>query len=228
MHAAMAGSLGTFCNHCGNVLQSGAKFCSKCGAPLSKPCLESSSSAPPPPLQGVPQTVSPSDQLASLQRMVAEHPGDESYQKLLAMQLHDDAMRGWWKNPEDGRYLCISGQQILYARHQLDRAAALTFNDPGIRASLAQMRRLVDSMEQREYTGNWFQVVILGMFGIFPGVLWWYLNRRPAFLINRDYVRYSQTGKHPGVGPKMGGAMEKVSNFFDSITGGWGAWFSLG
>jgi hypothetical protein len=58
-------------------------------------------------------------------------------------------------------------------------------------------------------------------------VIWWYVNRRPAFLINRDYVREIQTGKHPGAGAKMGGAMEKVSNFFDSVTGGWGWIFSL-
>jgi len=25
----------------------------------------------------------------------------------------------------------------------------------------------------------------------------------------------------------MGGAMEKVSDFFDSVTGGWGGWFAL-
>ena len=55
-----------------------------------------------------------------------------------------------------------------------------------------------------------------------------YVNRRPAFLMNRDYVKYSETGKHPSVGARMGGAMERVSNFFDSITGGWGAWFALG
>jgi hypothetical protein len=213
------------CNHCGTLLPVSGKFCSKCGSPLNQP----RSTSPAVPLPVVPaQSVSQSDHITTLQRMVAEHPGDESYQKLLAIQLHDDALRGWWKDPNEGQYLCTTGQQILHARRQLDRAAALTFNDPNLRASLAQMRHLVDSMEQREYTGNWFQVIILGFFGIFPGVIWWLVNRRPAFLINRDYVRYSQTGKHPGVGAKMGGAMEKVSDFFDSVSGGWGGWFALG
>jgi hypothetical protein len=143
------------------------------------------------------------------------------------VQLHDDAMKDWWKDPKDGQYLCTSFQQIQHARTQLNRAAGLRFHDPQLRADIEKLRKLTDSMEQRQYTGNWLQIVILAIFYIFPGVIWWYVNRRPAFLINRDYVREIQTGKHPGAGAKMGGAMEKVSNFFDSVTGGWGWIFSL-
>jgi hypothetical protein len=168
------------------------------------------------------------DDITALERMVIEHPGDESYQKLLAIQLHDDAIRDWWKDPKDGHYLCTSWRQIRHARQQLDRATALKFNDAKVRADLAETRQLVESMDKRQYTGNWVQIVILGIFYIFPGWIWWYVNRRPTFLINRDYVKFSETGKHPSVGAKMGGAMEKVSNFFDSVTGGWGGWFALG
>src|SRR5579864_1197330 len=137
MSAPTAGSMGGFCNHCGSPLQLTAKFCTKCGAPVINSYPQCNT--PPPPLAPA-QTISPSDQIAELQRMVAEHPGDESYHKLLAIQLHDDAIRGWWKDPQDGQYLCTSGQQILYARQQLGRAAALNFNDPNLRASLAQMQ----------------------------------------------------------------------------------------
>ncbi len=136
-------------------------------------------------------------------------------------------MKDWWQDPKDGRYLCTSWQQIQHAKTQLTRAASLRFHDPQLRTDIEKLRQLTDSMEVREYTGNWLQVVILGFFGIFPGVIWWVVNRRPVFLINRDYVRELQTGKHPGAGAKMGGAMEKVSNFFDEATGGWGGWFAL-
>ncbi len=220
---AMGPSAAKSCDHCGNPLQANAKFCPKCGSAISGGAAQ-----PTGPTLVAANPVKPStDEVAELERALAEHPGDESYQKLLAVHLHDDAMKDWWKDPKDGRYLCTSARQIQYARKQLDRAAALNFNDPKLRADLEKMRQLVDSMEKRQYTGNWFQVVILGIFYIFPGVIWWYVNRRPAFLINRDYVKYAETGKHPSAGAKMGGAMEKVSNFFDSVTGGWGGWFAL-
>jgi len=227
MTAAAADPTANFCGHCGNTLHPGAKFCPKCGSSLRNPSLPAS--VPPPPPSPASANIMPgSDDIAALERMVAEHPGDEGYQKLLAIQLHDDAIGDWWKDPKDGHYLCTSWRQIRHARQQLDRAAALNFNDPPLRSELTQTRQLVDSMEKRQYTGNWFQVVILGIFYILPGWIWWYVNRRPTFLINRDYVKYSQSGKDPSAGAKMGGAMEKVSNFFDSVTGGWGGWFALG
>ncbi len=212
-----------FCTHCGNSVQPGAKFCPKCGSATSG---------------GPPQPTGPTlvaatglrpgaNEIADLERMVTEHPGDQSYLKLLAVQLHDDALRDWWKDPKDGQYLCTSARQIQHGRRQLGRAASLIFTDTKLRADIEKTRQLVESMDERRYTGNWFQIVILGIFYIFPGAIWWYVNRRPAFLINRDYVKYVETGKHPSAGAKMGGAMEKVSNFFDSITGGCGGWFAL-
>ena len=216
MSATAKSGPATFCTYCGTQLQPNTSFCSKCGASLAGSqqvsAAESSIAVAP---------ASDGDEVAALEKMVAEHPGDESYQKLLAVQLHDDAMKDWWKDPKDGHYLCTSGRQIQYARRQLDRAATLHFNDPKLRTDLEKMRQLVDGMEKREYTGSWFHVIVLGFFYIFPGILWWYVNRRPAFLINRDYVRYSETGKHPAALAKMGGAMEKVSNAFDQIFGSW-------
>ena len=211
------------CANCAGPLEPGTKFCPGCGvatgtlqvpAPVVKPSIVVSSK---------PAT----DEISEMERIAAAHPEDESYQKLLAVQLHDDAMKDWWRNPEDGQNLCTSIGQIRHARMQLNRAAALQFNDPELRASIEKLRKVTDSMEQREYTGNWVQIVILGLFYIFPGVIWWYVNRRPAFLINLDYKKSIETGKHPGAGAKMGGAMEKVSDFFDSVTGGWGGWFAL-
>lgn len=207
------------CGGCGTSVEPSVRFCPNCGAavnPANAPLQFAAASA-----------TLPTDEIAELERLAGEHPEDESYQKLLAVQLHDDAMKDWWKDPKDGQYLCTSFQQIQHARAQLAHAAALRFHDPQLRTDIDKFRKLADDMEQRQYTGNWLQIVILGLFWIFPGVIWWYVNRRPAFLINRDYVREIQTGKHPGAGAKMGGAMEKVSNFFDSVTGGWGWIFSL-
>ena len=212
------------CSHCGSPVQPDMRFCENCGTAVTTAMAK----PPSPPRSTASLPAKPVlDETAELERLAAQHPEDESYQKLLAVQLHDDAMKNWWKDPKDGQYLCTSFQQIQFARTQLNRAAGLRFHDPQLRADIDRLGRLVDSMEQRQYTGNWFQVVILGFFGIFPGVIWWWVNRRPAFLMNRDYIREIQSGKHPGVGAKMGGAMEKVSNFFDSVTGGWGGLFAL-
>jgi len=216
-------NVASYCGGCGTSLEPNVRFCPKCGSAVNS--VNAQVNAPPP--SAVISATLPTDEIAELERLAAEHPEDESYQKLLAVQLHDDAMKDWWKDPKDGQYLCTSFQQIQHAKAQLARAAALRFHDPQLRTDIEKLRKLADDMEQRQYTGNWLQIVILGLFWIFPGVIWWYVNRRPGFLINRDYVREIQTGKHPGAGAKMGGAMEKVSNFFDSITEGWGWVFSL-
>ena len=168
MTAASAEPMASFCGHCGNTLRPGTKFCPKCGVALSDSSFQQSV----PPRPDTVNTLVGSNAIAALERMAADHPGDEGYQKLLAIQLHDDAMSDWWKDPDDGQYLCTSWCQISHARRQLDSAAALKFNDPRLRAELAKTRELVESMEQRQYTGNWVQVVILGMFGFFPGVIW--------------------------------------------------------
>jgi len=224
MSSATSGiNAATYCAGCGTSLEPGARFCPKCGAAINAANAQANA---PFPSAAISATL-PTDEIAELERIAGEHPEDESYQKLLAVQLHDDAMKDWWKDPKDGQYLCTSFQQIQHARTQLNRAASLQFNDTQLRNSIENLRRLTETMAKRQYTGNWLQIVILGLFYIFPGVIWWYVNRRPAFLINHDYVREIQTGKHPGAGAKMGGAMEKVSNFFDSVTGGWGWIFSL-
>jgi hypothetical protein len=216
-------NVASFCGGCGTPLEPSVRFCPKCGAAANTATSQANAPLP----SAANTAMLPTDEIAELERMAGEHPDDESYQKLLAVQLHDDAMKDWWKDPKDGQYLCTSFQQIQHAKTQLARAAALRFHDPQLSTDIEKLRKLADDMEQRQYTGNWLQIAILGLFWIFPGVIWWYVNRRPAFLINRDYVREFQTGKHPGAGAKMGGAMEKVSNFFDSVTGGWGWIFSL-
>lgn len=207
-----------FCTHCGTQLQPNGKFCSTCGGTTT--ATAQAGGAPKPSVISI--AGSGGDEVAALEQMVAEHPDDPSYQKLLAVQLHDDAMRDWWKDPEDGQLLCTTARQIRYARRQIDRAEALRFDDPQLRAELAKMRQLVESMEKRVYSGSWFHVIVLGFFYIVPGVMWWFVNLRPNFLLNRDYVHQSETGKHPAALAKMGGAMEKVSNACEQIFGGWG------
>jgi len=65
-------------------------------------------------------------------------------------------------------------------------------------------------------------VIVLGFFYIVPGVIWWYVNLRPRYLINRDYMRHVQTGKHSGAAAKMGGLQGKVYDFFENASGEWG------
>jgi hypothetical protein len=202
-----------FCRNCGQPLGSSGKFCSKCGSEVSAVIDATVGGRATMPLQG---GISP------LEQAVADHPEDESYRKLLAVALHDDAMKDWVEDPEDKNLLCTSRQGINHARNQLTRANSLQFDDPTLREHIGRSLRLVDSMEERKFAGYWLMVVVLGFFYIIPGVIWWYVNRRPLYLLNRDYMAHVQTGKHQTAAAKMGGLQGKIYDFFESIGGSWG------
>src|ERR1700687_160118 len=206
-----------FCRQCGGPLQPAVKFCPKCGTEVASHAVSPTRPSPDPLQSGI----------DDLERAVAEHPGDERYPKLLAVALHDDAMKDWWEDPEDKKFLCVSFQGIAHARNQLKRATELQFNDPELRKHIAESVSLVDSMEQRKFAGSWLMVVVLGLFYIIPGVIWWYVNRRPGYLINKDYMTHIQTGKHAGAAAKMGGLQGKVYDFFEKVGGEWGGLMGL-
>ena len=65
-------------------------------------------------------------------------------------------------------------------------------------------------------------IVVLGMFYVIPGVIWWYVNRRPAYLINSDYMMHVTTGKHSGAAAKMGGLQGNIYQFFEKVDENWG------
>lgn len=215
----------SYCSHCGNKLDSGAKFCAGCGRGAGS-AAGSPVIAMPPPVGG---GAAESDDISPLERNVAENPNDEGYRKLLAIALHDDAMKDWWEDPEDKSLLCISREGLDHARAQLMRASQLQFNDPELRGHIQDKLQLVDSMESRKYVGSKLMIVVLGIFYIIPGVIWWYVNRRPGYLINKDYMAHAKTGKHSGAAAKMGGLQGRIYEFFEN-TGEWGwvlGWFFM-
>lgn len=217
MSSAGVGFSPVFCPHCGNKLDAGVKFCAGCGRPAG-PAASSPAGGAPPPIVPWAQA----DDLATLERNVTEHPSDESYRKLLAVALHDDAMKDSWEDPEDKSLLCVSKQGVDHARAQLTRANQLQFNDPELRGHIQNQLRLVDAMEARKYTGSKLMIAVLGIFYIVPGVFWWYVNRRPGYLINRDYMMQVKTGKHSGAAAKMGGLQGKIYEFFEKVNEDWG------
>lgn len=93
----------SYCAHCGNRLDSRVKFCAGCGKPAG--AASGAVVSPAPPAFGA---VSHADDIGVLERKIAEHPGDEAYRKLLAVALHDDALKYWWQDPEDNDLLCVS------------------------------------------------------------------------------------------------------------------------
>jgi hypothetical protein len=207
-----------YCTQCGKALQLGARFCDACGttANLAKNQGGPSSSS----LAGA-------SDIASLDRLAQEHPNDESYQKLLAVALHDESLANCERDPEDGSLLFTSIQQIRHAREQLTRALSLKFNDTQLRSKLEAALRDVNKMEQRKFVGSWFLVVVWGLFYIVPGVVFWAAFRRHRYLMNRDYIDHLRTGKHIGAGARIGGAMGKVYDFCDKISPDWGWIFGL-
>jgi uncharacterized Zn finger protein (UPF0148 family) len=216
--AATAGPL-MYCTKCGKPLSSGMRFCAACGATVGPTPSQSSSSA---------ETAAPStSDIESLERSAKEHPDDESYQKLLAVALHDEALANCERDPKDGSLLFSSIQQITKARGQLTRALALKFNDAQLRSNLEAALKDVNKMEQRKFVGSWFLVIIWGLFYIIPGIVVWAAFRRPRYLINMDYLNHLRTGKHLGAGARIGGAMGKVYDFCDKISPQWGWIFGL-
>jgi len=165
--------------------------------------------------------------IPELEQLVAEHPNDETYRKLLAVALHDDAMKDWWEDPADKKLLCVTYEGVEYAKNQLRRANELQFNDSTLRQHIGGGIQLANSMEGRKFVGSWLMVVALGFFGVAPGVVWWYVNRRPCYLINKDYMAHSVTGKHQGAAAKMGGVQGKIYEFFENAGGEWGWLFGL-
>jgi len=216
--AATAGPL-MYCTKCGKPLTPGVRFCAACGAAAGPTPSQSSLST---------GTAAPStSDVESLERSAQEHPDDESYQKLLAVALHDEALANCERDPKDGSLLFSSTLQISKAREQLTRALALKFSDVPLRSNLETALQDVNKMEQRKFVGSWFLVIIWGLFYIVPGVLAWAAFRRPRYLINRDYLDHLRTGKHIGAGARMGGAMGKVYDFWDKISPQWGWIFGL-
>jgi hypothetical protein len=169
-----------------------------------------------------PSSAAGASDIASLERQALEHPNDESYQKLLAVALRDEALANCERDPKDGSLLFTSIQQIRHAREHLTRAMALKFNDAQLRSSLQAALSDVTKMEQRKFVGSWFLVIVWGIFYIVPGVVFWAAFRRPRYLINRDYLEHLRTGKHIGAGARIGGAMGKVYDFCDKISPQWG------
>ncbi len=217
MSSAGVGFSASYCSHCGNKLDSGAKFCAGCGRPAGPGSTHPAGGGPPPII-----AVHQGDDISTLERNAAENPNDESYRKLLAVALHDDALKDWWEDPEDKSLLCVSKEGLDHARAQLTRANQLQFTDAELRGHMQDKLRLVDSMEARKYTGTKLMIVVLGIFYIIPGVIWWYVNRRPGYLINRYYMTHYKTGKHGGASARMGGLQGKVYEFCEKINEEWG------
>lgn len=212
MSSSGVGFAPIFCAHCGNKLDAGAKFCNGCGQPTGSAASSSGGSA-----SSIVMATPQLDDIAALERSVADHPNDGAYRKLLAVALHDDALKDWTKDPEDDGLLCVSKRGLEHARAQLMRASQLQIDDPELRRHIEDRLRLVNDMAKREYVGTWFMVIVLGFFGLFPGVIWWYVNRRLRYMINHDYVIHSRTGKLTGASAKLGGVQAKLYEFFENI-----------
>ena len=214
----------TLCAQCGGSLAFTTRFCPHCGTAASsgKP-LPPPPPPPPPPRQSDP--IASSD-IATLKAAVAAHPEDESYSRLLAMELHDDAMRDWWTDP-DGVGRCVSHAGLVRAKMRLGEAQRLRLNDPSLQQKISRLAAYAHAEGERKFAGSWAMVVILGFFYVLPGVLWWYVNRRPRYLLNHDYMLHTQSGKASGAAARMGGLQGKIYDFFSESSDAWGWLFGL-
>jgi hypothetical protein len=167
-----------------------------------------------------PITQSPDSTIATLEQLVAKEPQNEEYKSQLAIALVIDSDRYDWKDPRSGGSYCISLQGLEHARKQVTRASQLQVADPALQKDIAEALREVNVLGERYYCNSWFVLVVLGLFTAgMGGVVWWYVNRRPQFLINRDAMSAIQAGKNP---EDIHGAQGKIFSFAEAAGGQWG------
>ncbi len=135
------------------------------------------------------------DGINLLEQCVQKEPDNETYQWFLAAAYHDGTVTSWWKNPENGQYYCISKSQADEAQRIITKAKALKFDDPELRANIAKTEELINQLYIRQFKGSWAFVIIFGFFYIIPGVLWWIVNRRRGYKINKDIHDIVEMGK---------------------------------
>jgi Flp pilus assembly protein TadD len=155
-----------------------------------------------------------------LERCVQEEPDNTSYQWFLALGYHDGMLSGWWRNPENNTYLCISKSQADQALEMVNKAAALNFNDPEFRNHILESKSMVEGLYKRKFKGSWILVVLWGLVYVIPGALWYLANLRPQYKINRDIYEIIEMGKKDAL---VGG---EVGAYFSALPPGfkWAAY----
>jgi len=130
-----------------------------------------------------------------LEQCVKEESQNEIYQWYLAIAYHDGMISSWWKNPNDGKFYCINKVQLDNSITMIKRAKELEYDDNKLKAQINDTEKHVLSMEEREFMGSWIMVIILGLCYVVPGLVWWFVNRRPRYKINRDIYDLIELGK---------------------------------
>jgi Flp pilus assembly protein TadD len=165
-----------------------------------------------------------------LERCASEDPDNKSYQEFLAVAYHDGMIESWWKTPE-GNYLCCSKAQADQAREIIRKAKALNFDNEELRAVILKSERMVEDLYVRKFKGSWAFVVLFGLVYIVPGVLWWLVNRRPDYKINRDIKQIVEEGKKDVlVGGEVGAYFSALPPGFKWIAYSaprWGVWIAI-
>ena len=137
--------------------------------------------------------------ISIFEQCVAEKPDNEGhgYQQALVMCYSRKAVEGWWAHDE--KLYCLSESQASKAREFLRKANRLPIDDEELKTELIGYNQLVDSLFKRQFKGSWIIVIILGFFYVFPGVLWWWVNRRQLYKIHRDIYDVVQNNKSDGI-----------------------------
>jgi tetratricopeptide (TPR) repeat protein len=130
-----------------------------------------------------------------LERCVQEEPDNASYKWYLAIAYLDSRFAGWVFDPEDRTYLCISKIQADTARALVQKAKALNVEDPELAAEIRKADAGVEDLYKRRFKGSWIMVGIWGLCYIVPGLLWYLVNLRPQYKINKDVYDVLQMGK---------------------------------
>jgi tetratricopeptide (TPR) repeat protein len=130
-----------------------------------------------------------------LERCVQEEPDNASYKWYLAIAYLESRFAGWVFDPEDRTYLCISKGQADTAKALVQKAKALNVEDPELAAEIGKADAGVEDLYKRRFTGSWIMVGFWTLCYIVPGILWYLVNLRPNYKINRDIYEVTQEGK---------------------------------
>jgi transposase len=92
-------------------------------------------------------------------------------------------------------YLCISKGQADTARAMVQKAKALNVADPELAAQIRKADVGVENLYKRRFKGSWIMVGIWGLCYLVPGLLWYLVNLRPQYKINKDVHDVEEMGK---------------------------------
>jgi Flp pilus assembly protein TadD len=129
-----------------------------------------------------------------MEACVQEVPDNQDFKNMLAATRIEHGMREWWIETGEGARYCTSRAQLEQARAGLEGAKQVGSSDEAIKKEIVDQEGLLAQLDERVLEASWAAIIFFGLCYILPGIAWYYVHKRPRYLVNHDYMLES-TGK---------------------------------